>query len=154
MYPHDAKIKRTLLDHDTTILAVKNAVKETWDDFAKRQREKECTNVTISTIVKETEVLATPTKTISAFTALPSPVTVKGQPLSAKNLCAKNSCTFGKKLRKLVWIKCCYRNGEGQQCTYWVHAPCIGFPSLKAEDVNMLDGWCCPDHTDMQMKQK
>lgn len=154
MYPHDAKIKQTLLDHDTTILAVKNAVKEAWDKYGKQQPEKECgTDVTIISSTA-TESLVTPTKTITAFTAFPSPATVKGQPVSAKNLCMKNSCTFGKKMRKPVWIKCCHRNGEGQQCTYWVHAPCIGFPSLKADDVNMVNGWYCPEHTDMQMKRK
>lgn len=157
MYPLDAKIQQTLLDHDATISAVKNAVKDSvtqaFNDLTKEQREKESlTDITLSSTT--TEVLVTPTKTISAFTAFPSPVTVRGQPVSAKNLCAKNSCTFGKKTRKPIWIKCCHRNGDEQQCSYWVHAPCIGFPSLKANDVKMLNGWCCPDHTDMVMKQK
>ncbi len=156
MFPPDAKITQTLLDHDTTILAVKNAVKdsvqEAWNNMAKEHHGKEgFTDHCLSSTIDD---LASPTKTISAFTAVPSPVAVRGQPISAKNLCAKNSCTFGKKTRKPVWIKCSYRNDDKQQCSYWVHAPCIGFPSLKADDVNMLDGWCCPDHTDMQMKRK
>lgn len=156
-YPLDAKIKQTLLDHDTTISAVKNAVKDSmtdaWNDLAKEHREKESvTNVTLSSTT--TEVLSTPTKTISAFTAFPSPVTVKGQPVSAKNLCAKNSCTFGKKTRKPVWVKCGHRNVDEPQCSFWVHAQCIGFPFLKADDVKIFDGWRCPDHTDMEMKRK
>lgn len=151
-FPPDAEIKQTLLDYDSTISAVKNAVKEAVRDLTNELPGKEPGTAVIDSSAA-TEDLMTPTKTISAFTAFPSPVTVRGQPVSSKNLCTKNSCTFGKKLRKHVWIKCSHRS-EAQGCAYWVHAPCIGFPYLKEENVKLLDGWCCPDHTDIQMKRK
>lgn len=141
------------MEYDATISAVKNAVKEAVSDLTKNQPGKEPVTEAIASSTASVEFL-TPTKTIAAFTALPSPVSVKGQPVSSKNLCAKNSCTFGRKLRKHVWIKCSHRRGEGQGCAYWVHAPCIGFPNLKEEDASMLDGWCCPEHTEILMKKK
>lgn len=152
-YPLDADTKKTFIDYDTTIAAVKAAVQEAVRDVHKDVPSKDPV-VDLIGSSNTSDALATPTKMIAAFTALPSPVTVKGQPISAKNLCAKNSCSFGKKLRKHVWIKCSHRNAEEQGCSYWVHAPCIGFPSLKAENSSMLDGWCCPEHTDVLMKKK
>lgn len=152
-YPLDAEIKQTLLDYNTTISAVKNAVKEAVNDLAKElpRKKPDTAVIAASTAIDE---LMTPTKTIAAFTALPSPVSVKGQPVSSKNLCTKNSCSFGKKVRKPVWVKCCYQSDKEARCAYWVHAPCIGFPTLKEENVKLLDGWCCPEHTEAQIKRK
>lgn len=150
-YPLDAEVKKTFLDYDATIAAVKNAVKEVVSGVKEVQTVAPETVVIASSSASDDQM--TPTKTIAAFTALPSPVAIKGQPVSSKNLCAKNSCTFGKKIRKHVWVKCCYQS-EGQSCTYWVHASCIGFPTLKQENVQMLDGWYCPEHTEVQMKRK
>lgn len=156
-YPLDAEVKKTFLDYDTTITAVKNAVKnavkEAVSGLTKEVQTKEAPESVVIASSSVTDDQMTPTKTISAFTAMPSPVSIKGQPVSSKNLCAKNSCTYGKKIRKHVWVKCSYQC-DGQSCTYWVHAPCIGFPTLKQENVQMLDGWYCPGHTDIQMKRK
>lgn len=151
-YPPDAAIKTTLLDYDATMSAVKLTVKEAINDLIHR---KEANGAVTSSSEETTEAFITPTKTISTFSVLPSPVKVtKIPPTQSKNLCAKKSCTFGKKIRKPVWVKCSHRFEEGQSCNYWVHGPCIGFPNLKDDDVGLLDGWCCPDHTEMQMKRK
>lgn len=153
-YPLDAEVKKTFLDENVTIAAVKSAVTEAVselvDQFKSKASEKQVSSIDVPSAAEDQ---MTPTKTISAFTALPSPVAIKGQPVSAKNLCVKNSCTFGKKIRKHVWIKCCHQS-DGQNCTYWVHASCIGFPTLKQENVQMLDGWYCPEHTEVRMKRK
>lgn len=141
------------MDRDTTITAIKDAVRDAMNDFPKDNQVRN--GISTDPTQTQTEVvLATPTKTIDTFTVLPSPVAVKGQPLSAVNLCLKNSCSFGKKIKHPVWIKCAHRSDEHRRCSYWVHAPCIGFPFLKAEDVSMVDGWHCPEHTGFQVKQK
>lgn len=143
-----------MLDYDTTMSAIKLAVKEAVSDLMPKKRaDGVVTEETSSSEIMET--LITPTKTISTFTAFPSPVAVKRiLPTTSKNLCGKNSCTFGKKIRKPVWVKCSHRCDDGQSCNYWVHAPCIGFPSLTDKDVQKLTGWYCPDHTEIQMKRK
>lgn len=147
-YPADAEVKPILMSYETTVSAVKVAVQEAINELIPRKE------ATVGDVSVATELFVTHNKAISSFTVLPSPVTAnKVLPTSSKNLCAKNSCTFGKRLRKPVWVKCSHRT-EGQSCNYWVHAPCIGFPSLKAENVNLLDGWSCPDHTEVEMKRK
>lgn len=148
-YPEDAEIKPVMMSYDAAMSAVKLAVKEAFDNLIPQKE------IDVSVSKNATELFVTPTKAISSFTVFPSPVAVNNsQVSSSKNLCGKNSCTFGKRLRKHVWIKCSHRSDGGQSCNYWVHAPCIGFPSLKDEDAKLLDGWCCPDHTEAQMKRK
>lgn len=156
-YPPDAEIKATLLDFNNTMSAVKLAVKEAVSDLMPRKKaDGALTAETLSSETTEPEPFITPTKTISTFTEFPSPVVVKKiLPTKSKNLCGKNSCSFGKKIRKPVWVKCGYRCEDGQQsCNYCVHAPCIGFPSFTDKDVQKLADWCCPDHTEIQMKRK
>lgn len=120
-YPPNVKVEQTFLDH---MLAIKQAMKEAWDDsvvihYPKEHGAKSNMQVTIE------PTLETPTKTISALTVLPSPVNAS-QTVSANNLCARNSCTFGKKIRKPIWVKCSHRNDQGQQCSYWVQARIYG----------------------------
>lgn len=152
-YPVDAEVTKIFLEYDATMTAVKNAVKEAVSGLTKEVKQSERDAISVESPSAD-DTLMTPTKTISAFTSLPSPVSIKGQPVSSKNLCAENSGTFGKKLRKHVWIKCCHQSVEGQSCSYWVHASCLGFPTLKEEDAKLLDGWHCPDHAEIQMKRK
>lgn len=148
-YPADAEIKPVMMNYEATMSAVKVAMKEVFDGLIPPKE------VDVSVLTEATESFVTPTKAISSFTVFPSPVAVnKSQPRSSKNLCAKNACTFGKRLRKPVWVKCSHHIDGGPSCNYWVHAPCIGFPSLKDENAKLLDGWCCPDHTEIQMKRK
>lgn len=148
-FPPEAEVKPTMLDYDQTISAVKLAVKEAMAEFVPGKE------VDAAAKTSEANEFATPTKTISAFTTIPSPVAVKKQlPTSSKNLCGKGSCTFAKKMKKPIWVKCNYNDDVGQSCSFWVHAPCIGFPFLKEGDQKLLNGWYCADHTEMQMKRK
>lgn len=122
-YSPDVEIKP--LDYDTTIAIIKNVVKEAMSDLIPRKEADKA--ATSSTDITSTET-------------------------SSKNLCAINSCSFGQQLTNPVWIQCNYGKGEEKSCNYWVHASCIGFPSLKHEDVKLLDHWCCPDHVEIQMQ--
>lgn len=133
-----------------TMTAVQTAVKEAICGLLPRKNA----DVTVPSSSEASFLSVTPTKTITAFSSIPSPVTVKKMPTSSKNLCAKNSCTFGKKIRKPVWVRCSH-SIEGQSCSYHVHAPCIGFPSIKEGEVELhLKGWLCPDHTVDFLKKK
>ncbi len=153
-YPPDAEITTTLLEFDATMSAVKLAVKEAVSELMPKKRA-EGDVIAENSPSEIADTFITPTKTLSSFTAFPSPVGVKKiLPSTSRNLCGKNSCSFGKKMRKPVWVKCSNRCEDGQSCNYWVHAPCIGFPGFTEKDVQKLAGWCCPDHTEIQMKKK
>ncbi|XP_037047885.1 uncharacterized protein LOC119082470 [Bradysia coprophila] len=150
-YPSEAEIKPKFLDFDGTMSAVKVAVQEAMSDYFPQKQVAATVTAPLDTSIDFT----TPTKTISAFTTIPSPANErKSLPTSSKNLCGRNACSFEKKIRKPVWVKCSYDGGDGKTCSYWVHAACIGFPALKEADAKSFGAWHCPDHTESYFKRK
>lgn len=115
------------MSYESTISAVKVAMQEAINGLIPR-KEATVVSEAVEGVSEATELFVTPTKAISSFTVFPSPVTAnKVIPTSSKNLCARNSCTFGNRLRKPVWVKwlsSLYRisKSEGRKCqlTRWL----------------------------------